>query len=315
MLIMEPDRWLGVEIRHLAALQAVAEEGSFGRAAIRLGYTQSAVSQQIATLERLVGERLVERPGGPRPISLTEAGTVLLRHAEGIVARLRAAQADLAALADGAAGSLRVGTYQSVGARVLPEVIRRFADSHPAVDVALSEAEDGTLLRKVEEGELDVAFIHLPLPDGPFEAIELLRDPYMLVARTDAPIATGPPPSLRDVAELPLICFRSCSNGHQMESHLKLRGMIPDVVFRSDDNGTVQGMVAAGVGVALMPLLAVDTADPRVSVIDMSGRIPPRLIGIAWHRDRVRSAAARSFVDLAADVCAELAARPVAQSA
>ena len=79
---MEPDRWLGVELRHLAALQAVAEEGSFGRAAIRLGYTQSAVSQQIATLERLVGERLVERPGGPRPISITEAGTVLLRHAD-----------------------------------------------------------------------------------------------------------------------------------------------------------------------------------------------------------------------------------------
>jgi len=315
MLIMEPDRWLGVELRHLAALQAVAEEGSFGRAAIRLGYTQSAVSQQIATLERLVGERLVERPGGPRPISLTEAGSVLLRHAEGIVARLRAAQADLAALAEGAAGSLRVGTYQSVGARVLPEVIRRFAASHPQVDVTLAEAEDATLLRRLEEGELDLAFIHLPLPDGPFEAIELLRDPYVLVARKDAPIAAGPTPSLREVGELPLISFRTCSNGHQLEAHLKLRGMTPDVVFRSDDNGTMQGMVAAGVGVALMPLLAVDAADPRVAVIDMSGRVPPRLIGIAWHRDRVRSAAARSFVDLAADVCAELAANPVAASA
>ncbi len=97
---MEPDRWHGVEIRHLAALRAVAETGSFGRAAERLGYTQSAVSQQIATLEKAVGTRLVERPGGPRPISITEAGNVLLRHADGIVARLRAAQADLAALAD-----------------------------------------------------------------------------------------------------------------------------------------------------------------------------------------------------------------------
>src|SRR5947208_14695455 len=103
---MEPDRWLGVELRHLAALQAVAEGGSFGRAAARLGYTQSAVSQQIATLERLVGERLVDRPGGPRPVTITQAGTVLLRHADGIVARLRAAQADLAALRDGSAGPL-----------------------------------------------------------------------------------------------------------------------------------------------------------------------------------------------------------------
>jgi DNA-binding transcriptional LysR family regulator len=150
---MEPDRWLGVELRHLAALQAVSEEGGFGRAAARLGYTQSAVSQQIATLERLVGERLVERPGGPRPVSITEAGMVLLRHADGIIARLRAAQADLAALQNGTAGALRVGTYQSVGARVLPEVMLRFSTAHPHVDVQLSESEDGALLRQVEAGD------------------------------------------------------------------------------------------------------------------------------------------------------------------
>src|ERR687883_1811718 len=137
MTIMEADgsrssdRWLGVELRHLAALQALAEEGSFGRAAHKLGYTQSAVSQQIATLERVVGERLVERPGGPRPVTLTEAGRILLRHAESIIARLQAAQADLAALSAGDAGSLRVGTFQSVGAKLLPEVMRRFAPSVP----------------------------------------------------------------------------------------------------------------------------------------------------------------------------------------
>src|SRR4030088_324722 len=108
MSIMEPDRWLGVELRHLAALQALALEGSFGRAAIRLGYTQSAVSQQIAALERAVGERLVERPGGPKPVTLTEAGRLLVGHADAIVARLSAAQADMAALHEGAAGTLRV---------------------------------------------------------------------------------------------------------------------------------------------------------------------------------------------------------------
>src|ERR1700712_2418295 len=101
MTITTPDPWLGVELRHLAALEAVAEEGSFGRAALKLGYTQSAISQQIATLERLVGEQLVDRPGGPRPIALTEAGRMLLRHARAIVARLKAAQADLAQLAAG----------------------------------------------------------------------------------------------------------------------------------------------------------------------------------------------------------------------
>src|SRR5438128_3092341 len=121
---MEPDSWLGVEVRHLAALQALAAERSFGRAARRLGYTQSAVSQQIATLERIVGQKLVDRPGGPRPVSLTEAGELLLRHADAIAARLHAAQADLAALDAGDVGPLRIGTYQSVGAKVLPALLR-----------------------------------------------------------------------------------------------------------------------------------------------------------------------------------------------
>src|SRR5215212_6341538 len=110
---MSANGFLDIELRHLAALQAVSEEGSFGRAATRLGYTQSAISQQIATLERIVGERLVERPGGPRPISLTEAGRLLLRHASSIVARLQAAQADLQALRAGESGTIRVGTFQS----------------------------------------------------------------------------------------------------------------------------------------------------------------------------------------------------------
>src|ERR1041385_8342048 len=123
---MKPDRWLGVEIRHFAALEAIAAEGSFGRAAERLGYTQSAASQQIATLARIVREGPVEGPGGPRPVSLTEAGELLLGHAESIVARLQAAQADLHALQTGEAGTLRVGMFQSAGARLLPEVMRRF---------------------------------------------------------------------------------------------------------------------------------------------------------------------------------------------
>src|ERR1022692_1223484 len=120
---MEADRWLGVELRHLAALQAIAEHGSVGRgAAGALGYTQSAVSQQIATLERLVGPRLVERPGGPRAVELTEAGRLLLRHAEVIVARIQAARADMDALQGGETGTLRVGAFQSAGARILPEL-------------------------------------------------------------------------------------------------------------------------------------------------------------------------------------------------
>src|SRR3989442_3763587 len=99
---MQTDSWLGLELRHLIALKAVSDEGSFGRAAKSLGYTQSAVSQQIAALERIVGEKLIDRPGGPRPVSLTEAGELLLRHANAIVARMQAAPANLAACTEGA---------------------------------------------------------------------------------------------------------------------------------------------------------------------------------------------------------------------
>jgi len=305
---MEPDRWLGVEFRHLAALEAVARERSFGRAADALGYTQSAVSQQIAMLERLTGQRLVERPGGPRPVTLTEAGTLLLRHAEAIVARLQAAQADLQALGEGRAGTLRVGSFQSVGARVLPELMRRYLAAWPEVDVHLRESSaDDQLLALVERGELDVAFVMLPIPDGPFETVELLSDPYVLIAATGRELVTAARTRVADLAQESLIGYRLCRSSELAESALRLRGLEPNVIFRSDDNGTVQGLVAAGVGAAVVPRLAVDETDDRVAVRPLDPPLPPRLIGLAWHRDRYRSAAARAFVDTAAGLCDELA--------
>src|ERR1043165_6747627 len=127
------DHSSGVEIRHLAALASVAEEGSFRRAATRLGYVQSAISEQIATLERIVGQQLVVRSRGAGAVELTDAGEILLAHANAILARAQAAEADLGALADGSAGSLRLGIYQSVGARVIPRLFPRYARARPDV--------------------------------------------------------------------------------------------------------------------------------------------------------------------------------------
>lgn len=302
---MQTDEWMGLELRHLLALKAVAEEGSFGRAARRLGYTQSAISQQIAVLERIVGQRLVERPGGPRPISLTEAGELLLTHADGIAARLRAAQADLSALDAGDAGPLRVGTYQSVGARVLPTLLRSFRADWPKIDVTLVEsADDRELLGLVESGEIDLSFMVYPLGPGPFEAVELIRDPYVLLVQMDSPLAQRDrPPTLREIVELPLIGYRSCRTTEQVEERLRTSGRDPHVVFRSDDNYTVQGLVAEGMGVALVPLLTVDPSDERITVLDLGDRVPGRLIGIAWHRDRLRTPAADAFVHAAQELC------------
>jgi DNA-binding transcriptional LysR family regulator len=304
---MEPDSWLGVELRHLAALEAVAREGTFGRAAISLGYTQSAISQQIQTLERLVGERLVERPGGPRAVSLTEAGALLLRHAESIIARLHAAQADMAALAQGQTGSLRVGTFQSVGAKVLPAVMRRFLEAWPQVELELTESSaDEDLVRLVERGELDLAFVMLPVPDGPFECEELLRDPYVLLVPAEHELAAAARAGIDDLGDLTLIGNRACRSTALAEGELVLRGVDVDVAFRSDDNGTVQGLVGAGFGAALVPQLTVDPNDERVHMLELEPEIPQRRIALAWHRDRHRSPAARAFAAVAAEVCLEV---------
>src|SRR4051794_24392531 len=117
---MNGEQWLGIELRHLAALVTVARERSFRGAAARLGYVPSAISGQIATLERVVGTRLVERTRGPGRVRLTPAGELLLAHAESILSRLQAAQADVGDFLEGAHATLRVGITQSVGVRILP---------------------------------------------------------------------------------------------------------------------------------------------------------------------------------------------------
>ena len=307
-MITKPDFWPGLELRHLAALQAVAEEGSFWNAAARLDTSQSSVSQQIATLERIVGQRLVERSRGRKPVAMTDAGRLLLRHGEAIVARLRAAHADFAAFADGAVGVLRVGTYQSIGYRILPTVVREFARGWPDVEVRLVEEQtDDRLLSLVERGELDMTFATHPLARGPFEAIELMQDPVVLVAPAHLPLAHRErPPTLRDVGGLRLIASRSCTQSADTEAYLRSRGVEPRVVFRSDDNGTVQAMVAAGFGVALTYRLAVDERDQAVRVLQPGFAIPPRILLLAWHAGRYRTPAAPAFVETARAACADL---------
>jgi DNA-binding transcriptional LysR family regulator len=304
---LQQPSWLGLELRHLIALKTIAEVGTFGRAATSLGYTQSAISQQIAMLERIVGQRLIDRPGGPRPVSLTEAGELLLRHADAIAARLRAAQADLAALDAGDAGPLRIGTYQSVGARVLPELLREFSVDWPQVEVTLQEsADDRELLAMVERGDLDLSFAVLPLDPGPCESVELLRDPYVLVVPAGSSLAARDRvPTLRELVEHPLISHRTCRTTKHVEDRLRQAGREPRIAFRTDDNGTVQGFVAAGVGIAIVPRLTVDETDPAVEVVDLGERVPPRLVGIAWHRDRRRTRAAEAFVELARRITAD----------
>lgn len=303
---MATDHLADVEFRHLLSFRAVAQSGSFHEAADTLEYTQSAVSQHVAALEALLGVRLLDRARGKRTVQLTEAGTLLLRHVDAVVARMQAARADLRAYAEGATGMLRVGTYQSVGARILPTTLGIFTASWPQVEVRLMETNsDDGLLDLVESGDLDLSFAVYPLSDGPFEGVELFRDPYVLVVQDNSPlVGLDRAPTVREIAALPLIGFRHCRSTSAAEAYLRANGGDPHWVFRSDDNTTVQALVVAGIGVALVPRLTVDETDSRCVAIPTE--LPPRVLTLAWHRDRYRSQAQVAFVELARGVCRDL---------
>lgn len=307
---MGAEQWPEIELRHLAALVAVAQEQSFRGAAARLGYVPSAISAQIGDLESKLGVRLFERSRGPGPVSLTEAGRVLLGHAEAILARLQAAESDVHRLVDGGVRVLRVGLTQSAGVRILPKLIRRYSDEWPGVELRPHEAHTDTeLYHLVERGELDLSFVELPAPEGPFETVRLMNDPYILVVRADAPIAReGRRADLADLAELDLIGSMDSRGLRRVEAHLKALGVTPTFVVRSDVNATVEALVVAGVGAAIEPLLAVDREDERTAIVELEPTIavPPRVIAIALHRDRAHTQAARDFVAAAGSVCADL---------
>jgi DNA-binding transcriptional LysR family regulator len=303
---MSVNGWARLELRYLAALRAVAAEGSFRRAAERLGYTQSAVSQQIAALEREVDERVVVRPRGRGQVTLTEAGAVLLRHADAISERVDAARADLDALRDGRRGALRVGIFQSVGARVIPHLVPRFSSAWPDVEVTLHDSScDEVLCRRVEAGELDLAFAILPPIDGPYATLDLIADPYLLLVPAASPLAdAGVPADGRALQDTPMIGCRW--ERRAVDELLHERGIEPSIVYRSDDNGTVLAFVATGTGIALVPQLALDGADERTRALEMDGLLAPRRIGLVWHREREPGPAALAFIELARAVCAEL---------
>jgi DNA-binding transcriptional LysR family regulator len=300
----------GLEVRHLAALDAVARHGSFNRAAEELGYTQSAVSQQIVTLERVVGARMFERSAGPRPIRLTEAGRLLWAHARAVLARMEAATADIGALTDGSAGELRVGTYQSVATRVLPPLVARFRSAWPRIEVTLFESgSHDEIDDMVERGTLDLAFTHPPVSrEDVFEYVDLLRDPYVLVVAPGHELSRGGGRvELADLGRIDLVGYRLCRANLQVERFLRSRGVEPHVVLRAEDNTLLQSLAAQGVGAAIMPLLAIDPARDDTVVLDLRGLVPHRRIGLVWHRDRYRSPAAEAFVSLARRLSAELA--------
>jgi DNA-binding transcriptional LysR family regulator len=301
------DMWeRDLEIRHLVALRAVAAERSFGRAGERLGFTQSAISQQIAALERVVGAPVFDRPGGPRPVELTPVGRVVLAHAESILHQLTLAEDEVGQLRSGDGGRLVVGTFQSVTVKVVPSVIRVLKAERPELDIRLFEADElSVLVDRLLDGQLDLAFMVDIGPDERLERTHLLDDPYVLISPRAAPTARSTV-TVGSLADAPLIGEYDSSCQAGIDRGLRAAGVEPTYVFRSNDNSAVQAMVRVGMGQAVLPALSVESSDPDVVIQDLDPPIPPRTISLVRRVGRTLPPAADRFTEIAVAVCAGL---------
>lgn len=298
-----------LKFRHLESFRVVAREGSFSRAAERLGYTQSAVSQQIAALERAVGTSLFERPGGPRPVRPTRAGELLLDHVEAVLSRWAAATADMAAYREGDAGRIAVGTFQSVAVRALPPVVGQLRRESPGLRIELVEHDETTLLLEaLLAGDLDVAFlIGIPPPEVPVDVVTLGEDPFVLMSPLGEALAPpGSPVELELLQGLPTVSQVANTCQALVDRHLAAVGITPDVIFRTGDNSAVQAMVRAGGCHAVMPRLTIDLDDPDVSVHELVPAVPARTISLATASGRPPVPAAQRFVEIAVAECSAL---------
>jgi DNA-binding transcriptional LysR family regulator len=282
-----------LDLRHLATLNAVAEEGTFGRAADRLGYTQSAVSQQVAALEKSVGGAVFDRPGGPKPVRLTPLGEVVLAHGRDLLARAAATE-DAVERFKAGEGRVAIGTFQSVTNVILPTVVRRLLDEHPAADIRLFEEETD----QPSADGLDLVFFDGPV-NGDVEQVKILDDPYVVVARRGR-FAGGPVPlAALDGAAMvaqPPICDQA-----RVERVYAEAGVAPLIVFRTADNRGVISMVRAGMGVAVMPSLALDAPlDDALCTHELEPALTPREIYLAWQANRTLSPLAQRVIALTA---------------
>lgn len=295
-----------LDLRHLATLKAVAEEGTFGRAADLLGYTQSAVSQQVAALERSVGGAVFDRPGGPKPVRLTPLGEVLLVHARELLARAAATE-DAVERFKAGEGRVAIGTFHSITNVILPTVVRRLLDEHPAADIRLFEEETD---RPSADG-LDLVFFDGPLSG--VEQVKLLDDPYVVVARRGQ-FADGPVPleALDGAAMVaqPAICDQA-----RVERVYAEAGVVPLIVFRTADNRGVISMVRAGMGIAVMPELALDISlDDELCTHELEPALAPREIYLAWQANRTLSPLANRVIELTEQTVQLIARRQVAST-
>ncbi len=270
-----------LNVARLKVLKEVAYRGSISAAAEALSYTQSAVSQQVAALEEETGMALLERH--PRGVSLTAAGQTLVGHAEGILARLDTAEAALSAIAGLRGGRLRMASFPSAGATLMPVAIAGFRAAYPDVELTLAEGEVEEIVPRLRAGELDLALLFEfegedPMPED-LARSPLLDDPMYLALPREHRLASKRRLRLADLQGDAWIQTSSASAcARHVVRCCHAAGFEPTVSFESDDYQTVQGLVAAGVGVALIPELALSVVREDVAIRALSPAPPARRV-------------------------------------
>lgn len=314
---MDGDYQPAFEPRHLVALATVAETGSFRAAAQELGYVQSAVSRQIATLEQAAGTRLVERASGSGMVEMTPAGERLVRHAEAVLARLDAAKVDVQRTAEGDSGVVRLGTPQGIAPRLLPAILSRVQRSTPDLRVeALELPTCEPLFELVDTGDLDLAIANLPLDSGPYRSEQLLSVSWKLAVPTAWTIARRHRRlRLAELSELSLIALRSERLGPPMVAHLRAAGYEPNVVAHTDVFATARALVSAGIGAAVLPSFALDDEDPAITPLEVADVPLIQRLGLFWHEQRLMAPATERVRDIAVEVCAVPQAPPCPEPA
>ena len=302
------------ELRHLRVFREVARLGSLSAAAQSLAYTQPAVSQQMAALERRAGMPLLDRT--TRGVRLTGAGEALLRHAEAILAEQTLAERELEAIAGLRGGRVRMASFPTAGAALVPATVSLFSARYPDVALSVLEAEPEESVPMLRSGELEVAIVaSVPeLPEGfgdLYEGIDLhylFDEPRYALLPPDHRLASRKRLQLEDLAgEVRIELSRSPTRQGRiyLEPGPEPAPEEPRIAFRSDDFNIVQGMVAAGAGVAVIPELALTNLRADITIHNLGSSAPTRTIAAATLAGVHRSPATIALLELLTEVTAQ----------
>jgi DNA-binding transcriptional LysR family regulator len=299
-----------LELKHLRVFKEVVERGSFSAAAEALNYSQPAVSQQIAALERATGAKLVDR--NARGIRLTDAGQALLGHADAVLAQLADAEAELEAIGTLRSGRVRLVSFPTGGASLIPPATAAFHDRYPGVDLILSVADPPAARDHLRSGDVDIALLlesgFEGSEDDGIERIHLLDDPMFLALPRDHPLASRRRLKLAELADETWMhgsneaC--SCPDGMIFVRACHTAGFEPRVALHNDDYAAIQGFVAAGVGVALIPQLALESVRDDVVIRQLSEPKPIRRVVAAANGNAYRAPATEAMLEILREVSA-----------